>query len=38
MSDVQREICITEKVERGKTLQGREVCTAFLQAREEDLL
>lgn len=38
LSDLQNEICITEKWVRGKTLQGGEVCIAFLQACGKNLL
>lgn len=38
MSDVQNEICIAEEAVRGKTLQGEEVCTAFLQGCGKNLL
>lgn len=38
MSDVQNGICIAEKAIGGKTLQGEEVCTAFLQGCGKNLL
>lgn len=38
MSDVQNGICIAEEAVGGKTLQGEEVCTAFLQGCGKNLL
>lgn len=38
MPDVPNEICISDEAVRGKTLQGGEVCTAFLQRCGKNLL